>query len=74
MIEQLSHVQGAFEAVMPGVQKEHTEQIVGKGSSTPDFMTETLLLLKTDKNFPIGFEGSVQTAIAQEKLSGTSYK
>ncbi len=72
LIKQLSHVQGAFEVVMPGIHNGHTEEIVGNGNSLPEWLTKTLSRLKTDKEFRMGFLGVVQTAIAQENVSGSS--
>jgi hypothetical protein len=72
LIEQFSTVQRAFETVMPGIQNEHTEQIVGKGSVSTDGMTEMLSRLKTDREYRAGFVEAVQTTLGDPKLSGAS--
>jgi hypothetical protein len=69
LVGQMSGVPGAFESMMPGIQEGHTDQIVGKRSSSPDSMTETLSRLKSEKEFRAGFLGAVQKAMEQGNLS-----
>jgi len=71
LVGRMSRVQGVFEVLMPGTEIDHTEQVVGKGSLSVDPMTEILSRLKTDTEFRAGFLGVVQSAVDQQKLSGT---
>lgn len=69
LVARVSRVSGALETLMPAVQ-EHSGQIVGKGGSSIDPLTNTLSQLKTDPEFRAGFVKAIQVAVEQRTLSG----
>jgi hypothetical protein len=69
LVGQLASIHGVFETVMPGIQSDHTDQIVGKGGLSADSLSTILARFKNDVEFREGFVGAIQKAMEKGGLS-----